>query len=299
MDFIIKNHHKSNYTVIYNNFIQDSDLTLELKGFGSYLLSRPSNWIINPHQLCSDLNIGKDKVIKLINSMIELGYMYKYKKNIAFTNKGELKNIYYFCDDKELLNKTTQPFRRDDTNFQLPLSETPLLELPVVEDPALENPLYNNTNYYKEGITKEDTNKKNTILTTNLSIRSYLKDKLDSATIVNLLLAKPDLTIEEFDVLHEKATLEFKNGYCNSINACIIKGAKGQWKFLSSSSNSCQDSKTYRILQSKMIYYLELFENSSFTPNEILSKFLKDSEKYDKDLVFSFHSKIKEKLESN
>ncbi|MGL5779282.1 MAG: hypothetical protein ACRCX3_12525, partial [Cetobacterium sp.] len=104
MDFIIKNNHKSNYTIIYNKFIQDKDLNLELLGLGCRLLNKPPNWVININQLSYEMNISKDKLLRLINNLIELGYMYRHKKEIAFVRKGELKNIYYFSDDKELLN---------------------------------------------------------------------------------------------------------------------------------------------------------------------------------------------------
>ncbi|MGL5624202.1 hypothetical protein, partial [Cetobacterium sp.] len=225
MDFIIKNNHKSNYTIIYNKFIQDKDLNLELLGLGCHLLNKPPNWVININQLSFELNISKDKLLRLINNLIKLGYMYRHKKEIAFVRKGELKNIYYFSDDKELLNKTTEPFRSVTTTPQLYLSTFPTLDspsmdttpldLPVVVTPTMEDTSHNNTNIYKDIIEKEDNNK-NTVLTNNLSIRTYLKEILDDFTIVNLLNAKPDLTIDEFIILYEKATLEFKNGYCNN-----------------------------------------------------------------------------------
>ena len=302
--FILKNHHKENYTTIYNKFIQDKNLNLELIGFGGYLLSKPSNWIINPYQIRSDLNIGKDKIMRLISTMIELGYMYKQKKDIVFTSRGELKNVYYFCDDKELLNKTTETFRRDETTLHLPLSEIPLPQSAVMEDPAtetphLEIPPHNNTNNYKKDIKKEDNNKKKTILTSNISIRTYLKDILDDFTIVNLLLAKPDLTIDEFNKIYNLANLEFKNGRCNNINACLVKAVKGEWNFLPITiSESKEDGKIHRILHSKVIYFQDLFRNSSFSKDEIFSKFLIDSQKYDEKLVAIYYKNLKEKLES-
>ncbi|MCQ8212108.1 hypothetical protein NON08_06165 [Cetobacterium somerae] len=297
-NFIIKNHHKTNYTVIYNKFIQDKNLNLELIGFGIYLLSKPSNWIINPHQIRSDLNIGKDKIARLINTFIDLGYMYRQKKDITFTAKGELKNVYYFCDDKELLNKTTEIFRSDETTFHLPLSEIPPLQIAVTETPTTElphteNPPYNNTN------DTNDNNKKNTLLTSSVSIRTYLKDILDDFTIVNLLSAKPDLTIDEFNRVYNLANLEFKNGRCNNVNACLVKAIKGEWNFLPISiSESKEDDKIHRILHSKVIYFQDLFKNSSFSKDEIFSKFLIDSQKYDEKLVAIYYKNLKEKLES-
>ena len=290
-NFIIKNHHTENYTTIYNSFAQDKSLTLELRGFGIYLLSMPSNWNINPNQLRLELNIGRDKVTKLINDLIEKGYMFKQQKNLTFTKKGELKNVYYFCDDKELLNKTTEPFRRDETTLQLPL------ENGITEIPNTESPLTKNTNYYKKDIEKEDNNKKNTLLTNNLSIRTYLKEILDDFTIVNLLNAKPNLTIDEFTVLYEKASLEFKSGYCNNINSCLVKAASGKWTFRYNITNN-DDTKTHRILKGKVNYYLDYFNIASCSKDEILGKFLSECQKYDENLVNTYYKELKEKLES-
>lgn len=308
MDFIIKNHHKSNYTMIYNRFIQDKDLNLELIGLGSYLLNKPPNWIININHLSYELNVGKDKLLRLINRMIDLGYMYRHKKDIAFVRRGELKNMYYFSDDKELLNKTTETFRSVATTLQLSLSTfptedspsmtTPPLDIPVVETPSMEDPSYNNTSYYKDTIKQED-NKKETKLTNNLSIRAYLKEILDDTTIVNLLRVKPDITIDEFKNLYEMATLEFKGGFCNSINACLVKAASGKWSFRYNIVGN-DDLKVHRVLKGKLNYYVDYYRIASPSKDEILGKFLNECEKkYDEYLVSSYYTQLKKQLESN
>ena len=306
MDFIIKNHHKENYSMIYNKFIQDKNLNLELKGFGVYLISKPPNWVININQLSYDLSVGKDKVLRLINRMIELGYMYRYKKEVAFVGKGELKNLYYFSDDKDLLNKTTEPFRSVATTPQLSLSTFPTvdspsmgipsLDIPVVETPTMENNSSNNTSNYKDIIEKED-NKKETILTNTLSIRAYLKEILDDATIVNLLRVKPDITIDEFKNLYKMVNLEFKAGLCNNINACLVKAASGKWSFRYNVVDN-EEMKIHRVLKGKLNYYIDYFSIGSCSKNEILTKFLNECQKYDENLVSPYYKQLKEKLES-
>lgn len=306
MDFIIKNHHKENYSMIYNKFIQDKNLNLELKGFGVYLISKPPNWVININQLSYDLSVGKDKVLRLINRMIELGYMYRYKKEVAFVGKGELKNLYYFSDDKDLLNKTTEPFRSVATTPQLSLSTfptvdspsmtTPSLDIPVVETPTMENNSYNNTSNYKDIIEKED-NKKETILTNTLSIRAYLKEILDDTTIINLLRVKPDITIDEFKNLYKMVNLEFKAGLCNNINACLVKAASGKWSFRYNVIDN-EEMKIHRVLKGKLNYYIDYFSIGSCSKNEILTKFLNECQKYDENLVSPYYKQLKEKLES-
>lgn len=306
MDFIIKNQHKSNYTVIYNKFIQDKNLNLELLGLGTYLLNKPPNWVININHLSYELTIGKDKLLRLINCMIELGYMYRHKKDIAFVRKGELKNMYYFSDDKELLNKTTEPFRSVATTPQLSLSTfptvdspsmlTPPLEYPVVETPSMENTSHNNTITHKDIIEKED-HKKETILTNNLSIRSYLKEFLDDTTIINLLRVKPDITIDEFKNLYEMANLEFKGGFCNSVNACLVKAASGKWSFRYNIVNN-DELKVHRVLKGKLNYYVDYYKIASPSKEEILGKFLNECQKYNQELVNTYYKDLKEKLES-
>ena len=207
----------------------------------------PSSWCINPTQLRFELQIGKDKVTKLINELIEKGYMFKYQKDIVFSKRGELRNIYYFSDDKEILKETT-------------------------------------------------------VLTSNISIRTFLKEILDEVTIINLLSAKPDLTIEEFKNLYEMANLEFKNGYCNSVNACLVRAVSGKWNFkykASSINFNEEELKVHRVLKGKLNYYIDYFQISSCSKNEILSKFLNECQKYDKNLVNSYYIQLKEKLESN
>ncbi|MGL5458238.1 MAG: hypothetical protein ACRDBY_01325, partial [Cetobacterium sp.] len=248
-----------------------------------------------------------DKVLRLINRMIELGYMYRYKKEVAFVGKGELKNLYYFCDDKELLNKTTEPFRSVATPPQLHLSTFPSLEypnmdtasldIPVVTTPIMENNSHNNTSNYKEVIEKENNYQKENILTNNLSIRTYLKDILDNTTIVNLLNAKPDLNIDEFKKLYEMVNLEFKAGLCNNINACLIKAANGKWNFRYNIISN-EDLKIHRVLKGKINYYIDYFSIGSCSKNEILTKFLNECQKYDENLVNPYYKQLKEKLES-
>lgn len=291
MEFIIKNHHKYNFTTIYNSFAQDKTLSLEAKGLALYLFSMPSNWCINPTQLRFELQIGKDKVTKLINELIENGYMFKHQKDIVFSKKGELRNIYYFSDDKKILKETTEIFRNSNIQPQLPMTELPAMEIPHTENPS----------YINKDTIQEENNKKETILTSNISIRTFLKEILDETTIVNILSAKPDLTIEEFKKLYEMANLEFKNGYCNSVNACLVRAVSGKWNFKykphTSTDFNEEKLKTHRVLNGKLNYYIDYFQIGSCSKNEILGKFLSECQKYDENLVNSYYKQLKEKLE--
>ena len=149
--------------------------------------------------------------------------------------------------------------------------------------PIVENTSHNNTSYYKDIIEKED-NKKETLLTTNFSIRTYLKEILDDFTTVNLLTAKPDLSIEKFKKLYEMTTLEFKGGFCNNINAYLVKAASGKWNFkhktLSANTFNEEEAKINRVLKGKFNYYIDYFQIGSCSKDEILGKFLTEYQKY-------------------
>ncbi|MGL5936498.1 MAG: hypothetical protein ACRCZI_12870, partial [Cetobacterium sp.] len=102
MNYILKNTNKKNFTTISNDFLNSSISNLA-KLLGTLLLSKPSDWIINPRQIKKELNIGMDKTNLLIKELIESGYMVKMKKSITFAKSGEMKNIFYFSDNREVL----------------------------------------------------------------------------------------------------------------------------------------------------------------------------------------------------
>ena len=99
------------------------------------------------------------------------------------------------------------------------------------------------------------------------------------------------------------ANLEFKNGYCNSVNACLVRAVSGKWNFKykppTSTDFSEEELKTHRVLKGKLNYYIDYFQIGSCSKNEILGKFLSECQKYDENLVNSYYKKLKEKLESN
>ncbi|MGL6025248.1 MAG: hypothetical protein ACRC0F_11630, partial [Cetobacterium sp.] len=81
MDYILKNTNKKNFTTISNDFLNNSSISNLAKLLGALLLSKPSDWIINPRQIKKELNIGMDKTNVLIKELIESGYMVKMKKS--------------------------------------------------------------------------------------------------------------------------------------------------------------------------------------------------------------------------
>ena len=97
---ILKKKKKNNYTSISNGFLQDNSLSFEARGLGASLLSRPDDWEINVNALMAEGNIGRDKVRKIINELIQAGYMYRSKNR---TSGKFAKSILFISDEKDYL----------------------------------------------------------------------------------------------------------------------------------------------------------------------------------------------------
>ena len=293
MDYILKSTKKKNFTTISNNFLNDPNLSLNAIALGSKLLSKPSNWIINPSALSKELNIGRDKLAKIILELEQNNYLYKKYANIVFAKKGEQKVFYYLSDSKELISEISSLDKNKDSHSQLPLLKTTLTDIPNTSNPSTESTKTQNTTDTNKTnfFCKENIDKKNTKLT----LHKALDEVLDSATKHNLLQKRPDITLDEFLELYKKMKLEFDNGYCSNFNGGLILAAAGRWNFRVK-SNLSKDEKNARILQSKIDYYLDYFKISSCNPNEVILKFEKETIKYDSDLVKKFSDKLKKEL---
>lgn len=75
-DFTIKKGNRGNYTIIQNE-IFDSELPLDTMGLFMFLLSLPNDWKLNITHLRNKFGIGKDKAYRMINELIEAGYVEK------------------------------------------------------------------------------------------------------------------------------------------------------------------------------------------------------------------------------
>ena len=72
---VLKNKTQGNYTIVSQNIMRDSNLSLNERGMLLTLLSLPDNWHLTIRGLCQILPDGKDKISKTLNSLIEKGYV--------------------------------------------------------------------------------------------------------------------------------------------------------------------------------------------------------------------------------
>lgn len=144
--YILKKKQKSNYTMISNSFLQDSNLSYEARGMAASLLSRPEDWVINIPNLMAEGNIGRDKVKKLIQELVDNGYMYKAQDR---SSGGKFaKNILYISDEKDFLKEEAEKIEQgyDETKENCtsqPLTEKPLTDSPLTANPQLQIKEYN------------------------------------------------------------------------------------------------------------------------------------------------------------
>lgn len=293
MTYILKNNSKSNFTIIDNNFLNDSNLSLAAKGLGSFLLSKPSNWIINPIQIAKEAGIGRDALKKIINDLIINGYMYR-SRHIIFAKKGEQSVFYHISDCKDTLYNEVILKEMEIQSSQLPLSamENPPTENPSMGNPSTENPPYTNTINYKENINKEDFNKENK-KTTNSNLHDYLDTYLDISTKENLLKIRPNITSDEFVSLYNRCLEEEKGGYTRSANACLILALQNRWNFRTKEKNPASvDEKIHKALKSKVSYYFALHKEAGVSLEDVVELFRKECSRYSPDIVSTYEKML-------
>lgn len=98
------------YSQISRALLQDQNLSFETKGLIVYLLSMKSGWKIGVKHLMkfSKGKAGRDKIYKMLNEAIELGYM---KRDYVTPPGSNLRRVVYYLSEFPKFKKC---FRRED-----------------------------------------------------------------------------------------------------------------------------------------------------------------------------------------
>ena len=72
---VLKNKTQGNYTLVSQNIMRDTNLSLTERGMLLTLLSLPDNWHLTLKGLSLILPDGRDKIAKTLNSLIDKGYL--------------------------------------------------------------------------------------------------------------------------------------------------------------------------------------------------------------------------------
>lgn len=195
---------KGNFTTTFNDIfkveLNGEKLKPECWGLYVFMLSLPEDWDYSINGLAKIVNAGKDKIQRILNELIEAGFIIRTQKN----EDGRFGNVEYLILDQP--NSTAET----DANKEASFFEPPH---PGFPDP--ENPLQQNT---KEQIIYIDKYK---IKGENLSVfyppsnYHYLTQELITKKFISAIDDAYDL--ESFNELFKE--LDLNNNYLNVVYA--------------------------------------------------------------------------------
>jgi len=83
------------FTIISNELLRENSLSFEALGLLCYLLSHSSGWKTRRSYICNERGIGKDKLKRIFDELIEKGYM-----KMVFCNdrKGHRQTSYWYSE---------------------------------------------------------------------------------------------------------------------------------------------------------------------------------------------------------
>lgn len=135
---IVRNKVQRDFTVIRNEVLNRTDMSLRAKGLYCFLMSKPDGWQISYRGLCTQLKEGKDAVIATMKELSALGYTSRNRTNGL---GGKLKWETIVSDIP--LN--------DQNADQEPCAASPCAGKPSMVNPPQVNTNIVNTEQIKEG----------------------------------------------------------------------------------------------------------------------------------------------------
>lgn len=91
------------YVILNKKFLEDPDITLKLKGFLAYCLSKPDDWEFHVRQLASVLKEGKTSLYNIINEGIQNGYITREVQK----KDGKFETTTYVIYETKIVNNST------------------------------------------------------------------------------------------------------------------------------------------------------------------------------------------------
>lgn len=133
----------SNYTVMANHHLRDTQLSLKAKGLLSVMLSLPADWDYTLAGLAHISKEGVDAIRSAVNELVHAGYIIRSRQR---NEAGQLSDteyvIYEFPQDKESEKAivTTPSKPPTVSSLNSPTLDNPTLDLPTQEKPVLGKP---------------------------------------------------------------------------------------------------------------------------------------------------------------
>ena len=209
--------HTHDYVILNKLFLEDITISLRLKGFLAFCLSKPNDWHFHVRQLADVLKEGKDALYSIIDEGIEHGYISRETKKGC---DGKFIESDYIVREVPIIQKQTSV--SDFPDAVKPEKETPTLLsinqtkelLPACLEPG-ENSENPETIYYqghgkktlaitKSEIFKHFAGSKYTPEQINATIKKFRKRKDTIGNPLKIL----DLMIDEVKVPEQKKAEE-------------------------------------------------------------------------------------------
>lgn len=168
---VIRTVHVRDYTVVDNELIKDTNLSLKAKGLALIMLSLPDDWRFTEKWLTSQTTDGISAYQSAISELETRGYLVR----------------------KQIKDERGKFGANDYTLYEVPLSKNPLSENPITENPTLPNTKEPNTE-------RQNTKEQIYEIVEYLNMRTGSKYRAKTPATVKLIGArlKEGYTLEDF-----------------------------------------------------------------------------------------------------
>lgn len=117
---------KEDYTRINNRIAQDTSISLEARGVWIDLCTRPDDWVILPKYMAKQCGIGRDKMYRLLNELIEAGVCQREQIRQRTSGGREVLGKMEYVIYNDYIEPTKESSVRpgfQDTEYQCPESQ--------------------------------------------------------------------------------------------------------------------------------------------------------------------------------
>ena len=108
MSNILFTNNRTGFTIVSNNLLYATNLSLKAKALYSYLTSKPNQWNFSTIRICRELKEGRDAVNNIMNELEQVNLLTRRK----IKNNGKWSGIAYYLVSIEDSNIVTE-FNRE------------------------------------------------------------------------------------------------------------------------------------------------------------------------------------------
>jgi hypothetical protein len=134
---LIRGHHSfdDHFTQIPNDWVRDDRLSLEARGLLAQIMSHRPGWNLSIKSLAARNKIGRDKVKRILDELLDHGYLERSEKQ-AHDENGHLAGFDYTTKDPEGVTQEpykAEPYKAEPDEAPRPPKKNILLEEQVIK----------------------------------------------------------------------------------------------------------------------------------------------------------------------